>query len=313
MTSAKPFIKWVGGKSQLLEEIKEKYPSIDISDEKPLSPLTRLYQGTAYSRTYYHVGKYAKSIPFADIPSIPNNYEISSTYDPEKTMEYYAFYQPVGSGPLFKEGTILYVRGPFSGSQKYNFYFMDQNKKIFMFDSHDDDTTDNVSYMRAFYIRRDVYSLAVCGKYYQSYLYDTTLTMHSEVKESYEIRRDALNANPITNVTCKKDKFTFDTNYSDDKYVVSRVAYDKGWSIKAKNNDTGENVDVKVYKGNGGFVSFIAPTGNISYTMTYMTPYLKASYVVSALSTVGFFTSMLAYHLYIEKKRVHLDKIYREN
>ncbi len=23
---AKPFIKWVGGKSQLLEEIKEKYP-----------------------------------------------------------------------------------------------------------------------------------------------------------------------------------------------------------------------------------------------------------------------------------------------
>ena len=27
MTSAKPFIKWVGGKSQLLDEIREKYPS----------------------------------------------------------------------------------------------------------------------------------------------------------------------------------------------------------------------------------------------------------------------------------------------
>ena len=27
MTLAKPFIKWVGGKSQLLEEIREKYPS----------------------------------------------------------------------------------------------------------------------------------------------------------------------------------------------------------------------------------------------------------------------------------------------
>ena len=24
---AKPFIKWVGGKSQLLDEIREKYPS----------------------------------------------------------------------------------------------------------------------------------------------------------------------------------------------------------------------------------------------------------------------------------------------
>ena len=26
MTLAKPFVKWVGGKSQLLEEIREKYP-----------------------------------------------------------------------------------------------------------------------------------------------------------------------------------------------------------------------------------------------------------------------------------------------
>ena len=26
MILAKPFVKWVGGKSQLLEEIKEKYP-----------------------------------------------------------------------------------------------------------------------------------------------------------------------------------------------------------------------------------------------------------------------------------------------
>ena len=27
MTLARPFIKWVGGKSQLLEKIEEKYPS----------------------------------------------------------------------------------------------------------------------------------------------------------------------------------------------------------------------------------------------------------------------------------------------
>lgn len=26
MISAKPFVKWVGGKTQLLEEIREKYP-----------------------------------------------------------------------------------------------------------------------------------------------------------------------------------------------------------------------------------------------------------------------------------------------
>ena len=166
--------------------------------------------------------------------------------------------------------------------------------------------------MRAFYIRKDVYSLAVCGKYYQSYLYDSTLMMYSENKTNYELRRDALNAYPIENVVYKKDKFSFTTNYDESRFVVSRVAYDKGWSIKGKNNDTGKSINIKVYKGNGGFVSFVAPEGNISYVMTYKTPYLTGSYIISALTTTGFFVSLFAYHLYQEKKKgIHLDKIFR--
>ena len=295
------------------EEIKENYPELNINDEKPASPLTKLSYASHFKRYYYNLGKTAKYHPFNEIPTIPDNYEPLTTFDSEKTMDYFVFYNaPTAGTPLFKKDTILYVRGPFSGSQKYNFYFMDENNKIFMFDSHDDDSTDNVSYMRAFYIRKDVYTLAVCGKYYQSYLYDTTLAMYTEQKASYEARRDALNANPITNVIYQKDKFTFETEFDQPQFVVSRVAFDKGWSIKAKDNE-GNAVKVKVYKGNGGFVSFVAPKGKISYVMTYVTPYLTSTYLVSALSTVGFFTSMLAYHLYIEKKKVHLDKIYREN
>ena len=96
--------------------------------------------------------------------------------------------------------------------------------------------------------------------------------------------------------------------------MISRVAFDKGWSIKAKNNDTGETFDVKTYKGNGAFISFVAPRGNISYTMTYMTPYLKVSYIISALSVTGFFASLMGYHLLVEKKKgSYLDKIHREN
>ena len=296
------------------EEIKELYPSLDITDEMPSSSLSSLSQGAHYKRTYYDLNKTAKYLPMNEVVKIPADYTETTSFDSDKTMNYFVFYNPAVAGqPLFKEGTILYVRGPFSGSQKYNFYFMDQDNKIFMFDSHDDDTTDNVSYMRAFYIRKDVYSLAVCGKYFQSYLYDTTLAMFTENKANYEARRDALNADPIENVTFKQDKFTFTTNYAEDRFVVSRVAYDRGWSIKAK-DENGKTTNIKVYKGNGGFVSFVAPKGNYSYTMTYMTPYLKGSYIVSAFSTIGFFTSMFAYHLYIEKKKgVHLDKIYREN
>ena len=295
------------------EEISALYPSLNINDEKPASSLFKLAYGAHYSRTYYDIGKTAKYVPFNEITNIPDNYA-PSNFDSEKTMNYYVFYKAAVEGePLFTAGTALYVRAPFSGSQKYNFYFIDSNNKIFMFDAHDDDTSDNVSYMRGFYIKNDVYSLAICGKYYQSYLYDTTLAMYTETQTAYGNRRNKLNEGPIENVKYQKDKFTFDTNYSEDRFVVSRVAFDKGWSIKAKNNETGEKIKVKVYKGNGGFVSFVAPKGNYSYTMTYVTPYLTSTYVISALSTTGFFVSMLAYHLYIEKKRVHLDKIYREN
>ena len=296
------------------EEIALKHPSLNINDEKPTNTLFKLANGLNYTRTYYDMGKTAKYIPFEEISSIPSKYTPTSSFNSDKTMNYYVFYKSNEEGqPLFKAGTTLYVRGPFSNTQKYNFYFMNASNKIFMFDSHDDDSTDNVSYMRGFYIRDDVYSLAVCGKYYQSYLYDTTLSMYQESKLAYEARRNKLNENPIDNVKYQKDKFTFETHYNEDRFVVSRVAFDKGWSIKTKNNETGEKTKIKVYKGNGGFVSFVAPKGNYSYTMTYVTPYLTSTYVISALSTTGFFVSMLAYHLYSEKKRILLDKIYREN
>ena len=181
-----------------------------------------------------------------------------------------------------------------------------------MYDNHDDSTTDNVNYMRAFYIKKDVYTIAVCPIYYESYLYYSTIRIYSEDKAIYDARRDALNANPIENVKYQIDKFTFDTHYDQSQFVVSRVAYDKGWSIKGKNNDTGETFDVKVYKGNGAFVSFVAPKGNISYTMSYMTPYLKTAYLISALSVTGFFASLMGYHLFVEKKHYYLDRLHRE-
>ena len=124
-----------------------------------------------------------------------------------------------------------------------------------------------------------------------------------------------MNEYPVSNVTYSKDKFTFATkNYPTSRFVVSRVAFDKGWKITAKNTETGKVSNVKVYKGNGGFVSFVAPQGNYTYTMTYTTPYLTISYLASALSITGFFASMVAYHIFVEKKKQHhIDGLYREN
>ena len=301
-------------------DILAKYPDLGLKTETPKHEgLRRLEYEKAIKARYYYLEDYAKRYPFEDIPNIPDKYtEKSYSVDHndknKQAMNYYMFVKAKDpTQPLFKEGTTLYIRAPFYNSRKYNFYFLDNNNKIFMFDAHDDDTTDNVNYMRGFYIKRDVYTMAVCPKYFESFLYTSTIQIFAEDKAVYEARRDNLNANPIENVKYVRDNFTFDTKYDKSQFVISRVAYDKGWSIKAKNNDTGETFDVKTYKGNGAFVSFVAPKGNISYTMSYMTPYLELSYIVSALSVTGFFASLVGYHLFVEKKNRYLDNIHREN
>ena len=300
-------------------EITNKHPDITVTDEKvkTLDEDSEHYKAVQYSHNVYHVGTWAKYYDFQKIADIPTTFTPISAYNynSNETMKYFAFYTPrVDNQPLFKEGTALYIKAGFTGSIKYNFYFIDKDNKIFMMDAHDDDTTDNTSYMRGFYVKRDCYALAVCGKYYQSHVRSYSLSLYKEDVSDYRARWDKLNAQPITNVKYTADKFTFDTNYDAEKFVVTRVAFDAGWKLKATNNDTKQSEDLKVIKGNGGFVSFVAPKGNYSYTMVYETPYLKLSYVASAFSFMTFFGSLLGYHLYQEKKRNHhLDNLFREN
>jgi len=301
------------------KEIADNHPDITVSDVAPLvlDQDKAHYKSVQFAHNIYHVGTWAKYYDFEKIPAIPGTFApvTNANYDSNETMKYFAFYTPkVSSQPLFKEGTTLYIKAGFSGSVKYNFYFIDRNNKIFMMDAHDDDTTDNTSYMRGFYVQRDCYALAVVGKYYQSYVKSYSLSLYQEDISDYQARWNKLNAQPITNVKYSADRFTFDTNYDAEKFVVTRVAYDAGWKLKATNNDTKKTENVKVYRGNGGFVSFVAPKGSYSYTLVYETPYLEISYLATTVSFMTFFVSMFGYHLHQEKKRArHLDKLFREN
>ena len=314
------------------KEISEQYSDISVTSFTSSSEsIKQLSSRVHYERDFFDVVNmnandvikagleskvnYAKYYPLDKIPEIPNYVASSKDVPTENLMNYFVFYSSkTPDEPLFTSGTSLYIRAPFSGSEKYDFYFIDKDNKIFMYDCHDDSTTDNNSYIRGFYIRKDVYKIAVCGKYYKSAYDSGTIVFYSEKLEDYVARRQALQADPVTDITYTPDRFTFKTNNTDNKFIVSHVAYDKGWKIKAMNNETGETTSLKVYKGNGGFVSFVAPKGNISYEMIYETPYLNISYLVTALSVTGFFASIVGYHIYNErKKRYHLDQIFREN
>ena len=299
-------------KKEDAEIIKKDVPLVEVPASTTC--LKRQYKGTHYNHNLYHTEDLSKFYDFAKIPDIPDTLTASTEYDSKDAMKYFAFYtSPLEGEPLYRKDVSLYIRAPFTGSCKYNFYFIGMDNKIFMMDAHDDDTTDNTSYIRSFYIKKDVKAIAVCGKYFESYLRDSNINIYAESKVDYDARMAALNANPITDVKYSADKFTFKTVFSENKFVVSQVAFDAGWKVKAIDNATKKSIDIKTYNGNGGFVSFVAPKGSYSYTMSYKTPYLDISYIVSSFAFIGFFTSMLGYHLYQEKKRNrHLDQLFRE-
>ena len=299
-----------------------KSNDIDLMENTDFVDSLTSFSSSQYTRKFYDIttatGHLAKEHPFSSIPSIPTDipettYQEYNGYGGSNNQRYFAFYSSRTAGePLFRAGTALYAYAPFSNAQKYNFYFLDSDSKIFMFDMHDDDTTDNTCHIRGYYIKKDVYQLAICGKYDGS-SFDGLPTFYTESQAQYEARRDALNADPVKNVKYSADKFPFTTDYSKDKFVVSYIPYDAGWKLVAKDTN-GKAQKLKVYNGNGGFVSFVAPKGNYSYTLTYVTPYLPISYVVSALSITSFFLSMVGYTIYQNnKKKRPLDLIYREN
>ena len=310
------------------EEISNNSQGIVVTDIKPttydIKPFST-YKYDIYRITIPGVSEdegwreWAKNYEFSKIATVPETCVHVDSYNTNDSMKYFGIYSSYFvDQPLFKAGTSVYIRANYGDNERYDFYFITKdeggNYKTFMMDAHDDDNTDNTSNMRGFYVTEDVYRIAVMGKWYKSHITGGSFALYSQDISAYEARRDALNANPVTDVKYQADKFTFKTNYTTNKFVVSTIAFDTGWKIKATNNVSKKVTNLKVYKGNGAFVSFIAPVGDYSYEMVYETPYLGISYFASAVAFTTFFVSMLAYHLYQEKKKNHyLDDLHREN
>ncbi len=95
------------------------------------------------------------------------------------------------------------------------------------------------------------------------------------------------------------DSFTFKTYYSEDQLVVTQLAYDEGWKIKVDGEET------KTYRVDGGFVGFVAPAGERSYSLVYETPQLKGAL---AISSVGFFL----YLSYVAYDYIRIELAYKK-
>lgn len=113
----------------------------------------------------------------------------------------------------------------------------------------------------------------------------------------------------LLNVKYDKNKFTFDSKFTKNSVVMTSVGYDAGWHVKAK-DENGLISYPKVLKVNGGLVGFVAPKGNVSYEMTYVTPYLKEAVILATTSWflfAGYTAGMIC--LKIKKRKVELGMI----
>jgi hypothetical protein len=106
----------------------------------------------------------------------------------------------------------------------------------------------------------------------------------------------------LSNVSCTKRGFSFRSDFANERMVVTTLGYDAGWKVATK-DDAGKLTYLKTYNLDGGFVGFIAPSGETNYVMVYETPYLKAGVALAMIAFV-IYASYTAGYTIIEIKRL---------
>lgn len=215
-----------------------------------------------------------------------------------------------------RNGCFVSVRQRMGENLDIYLYGVDENGEdvLITHDTHMThwyDKSGDRKYERGFYVDQPVKKVKIILKEnmdnnraliqpYYSYSYNDT----------YQDTIDKLKQSPLLNIKNSQDHFSFDTEFDKNKIVVLQIPYDSGWSIQAT-NASGQKENVKLYQGQGGFVTFIAKEGATHYEMSYVTPGLGLGIKVAAVGT--FITSCLYLsYIYLYEEKKNLKKLLSE-
>lgn len=165
-------------------------------------------------------------------------------------------------------------------------------------------TGGDVKYQRGFYVNEKVNRIEV--KVYDTLtlserLYFPYITYQYEDNYNEDISK--LKESPLENISHTANTFSFDTSFNKDKMVVLQIPYDTGWSLQ-KTDTNNNQEEVKIYKGQGGFISFYGESGDLHYFLKYETPLLKEGIYLLAVGSFLVGAYYLAYtRFYLNKKR----------
>ncbi len=322
----------------LSNAIMEKYPSITKA-----TSIGQTYKGiylssysgsvptNSYAITYYDIhskvsedGKYKNAISL----SIPEMLDVENggytasgkpTYPPQFQSSDYSRYIAVITVPedeanqyYDKDGMVYYLSNSFDTNNRVDIYFVDGDNKVITFDNHSDtrySSTWSSKNLRAFYISKPnaetdaprVKKIVIVSRKNKV---DVGNTLYWDTYNNYLNRIQKFKDNPITDVVYKTNHFDFNSNFENERIVVTRLAYEDGFTLKMTDSE-GHKKNLTVFSTQGGFVSFVSGKGQCHYELDFYPPGLELGGYLSAVGAFLFFSSAVSYaymHMYLNKK-----------
>ena len=206
--------------------------------------------------------------------------------------------------PIGSEGGYYMIDYPFArtGGSRCDavLWAIDTDGQVITFD---DGRYNSISYdgghiYRGIYSKKPVKYFIICPMNSTDYL--TSASVYYQPWEDVLANYDKALSNALENVVYDTNKATFMTNYEENRFVCTQLAYTRGWKLRASVN--GVKKDLKVYNAQGGFVGFIAPKGTVTYELTYCTEDLGLWSLVSAGGILGI-TAVSVVPIIIKKKK----------
>jgi hypothetical protein len=141
----------------------------------------------------------------------------------------------------------------------------------------DDNGGLSYSGLYGFYAPGKVKAIVFCARGSGSISFSSSFYLWKEERSVIEEQHEKLASSDdyaLHDVVHTTDKFTYSTNFPTDRFVVTSLAYDEGWSVKCQDAE-GTVSYPTMYRLDGGFVGYYSPAGEQQCTLTFETKYLK--------------------------------------
>lgn len=208
-----------------------------------------------------------------------------------------------GKFPCSPEGTYFAFNYPIDGTGELNYdatiFLINEDDEVITYDYYQHSGRNSHRSMRGIYTKEQVKYFVIVPNAddYQDYF-----SLYYEPFENCITRYTTAIDNGLKDVTYDVNKFTFKTDYETKRFVITQLAYTSGWRVFAT-DENGHKTQLKTFNAQGGFVGFVAPEGNISYVMDYVTPNFSWGVLMSVFSIVGVAASTVTPILVSKKKK----------